>query len=324
MSGAPRPSSLGGIGLGAAEERLYQRLVTDGPLVPAVRGRIAARLVALGLAEYMDDGRLTATPPQITLAELVSAREVEVRRAREAAERLTAAYRARADRNPQDGHLDVVHGGERIGRLIRQVLRDARTEVRFFARPPFSVLDVRHPDDEETELGARGIRERLVIGRDVLDEPDAHSVIRASLDRGQEIRFAPQLPCKLLIADDETAVVQLDDGGPHHDGVLVVRRGGVLDALAALFEFQWEHAASLRESGDGRIEPRPEATGDLLDEEDRTLLALLLAGHTDASAAHRAGVGRRTVQRRIRRLMDLTGTDTRLQLGWYARDRGWL
>ncbi|MGW3509194.1 hypothetical protein [Streptomyces sp. NPDC000994] len=50
MSAAPRPSSLGGIGLGAAEERLYQRLVEDGPLVPAVRGRAAARLVALGLA----------------------------------------------------------------------------------------------------------------------------------------------------------------------------------------------------------------------------------------------------------------------------------
>lgn len=55
---------------------------------------------------------------------------------------------------------------------------------------------------------------------------------------------------------------------------------------------------------------------------DRKVLTLLLAGHTDAAVAARLGVSLRTVQRRVRHLMNLAGTDSRILLGWYARDRG--
>ncbi|MFB7223608.1 helix-turn-helix domain-containing protein [Streptomyces sp. NPDC056227] len=51
---------------------------------------------------------------------------------------------------------------------------------------------------------------------------------------------------------------------------------------------------------------------------------LLLAGYTDAAVAARLGISLRTMQRRVRRLMDLAGTDSRVLLGWHARDRGWL
>jgi hypothetical protein len=30
------------------------------------------------------------------------------------------------------------------------------------------------------------------------------------------------------------------------------------------------------------------------------------------------------VQRRVRRLMELAGVTTRLQLGWHAHERGWV
>ena len=36
------------------------------------------------------------------------------------------------------------------------------------------------------------------------------------------------------------------------------------------------------------------------------------------------GVGLRSVQRRVRQLIDLAGVHTRIQLGWHARDRQWL
>ncbi|MEV5085333.1 hypothetical protein AB0K74_43605, partial [Streptomyces sp. NPDC056159] len=117
-----------------SEERLHQRLVEDRPLGPAVRGRAAARLVALVLAEYTDDEMLTAAPPQTALAELVSLspREIEVRRTREATDRLTALYRARQDRDRlDDASLDVVHGEMRAtircdhrgGRALREIER---------------------------------------------------------------------------------------------------------------------------------------------------------------------------------------------------------
>ncbi|WP_151774897.1 helix-turn-helix domain-containing protein [Streptomyces abyssomicinicus] len=53
---------------------------------------------------------------------------------------------------------------------------------------------------------------------------------------------------------------------------------------------------------------------------DSQILRMLLDGYTDTTVALRLGVGRRTVQRRIRQMMDTAGVNTRIQLGWHARE----
>ena len=52
-----------------------------------------------------------------------------------------------------------------------------------------------------------------------------------------------------------------------------------------------------------------------LDERQRRLVSLLLAGHTDSSAASRLGVSPRTVTNILRLLMDRLGVQNRFQLG---------
>jgi DNA-binding NarL/FixJ family response regulator len=53
-------------------------------------------------------------------------------------------------------------------------------------------------------------------------------------------------------------------------------------------------------------------------------LSLLRAGLTDEAIARQTGTSPRTIGRRVRRLMDLTGTETRFQLGVRALEHGWL
>jgi DNA-binding NarL/FixJ family response regulator len=60
-----------------------------------------------------------------------------------------------------------------------------------------------------------------------------------------------------------------------------------------------------------------------VDELGAQVLALLLSGLTDQSAAGQLGLSLRTVQRRISQLMVKAGVDTRIQLGWYAAGKGW-
>jgi hypothetical protein len=45
---------------------------------------------------------------------------------------------------------------------------------------------------------------------------------------------------------------------------------------------------------------------------------------TDHAVANQLGLSMRSVQRRIRALMDLVAAETRLQLGFHAARRGWL
>ncbi|WP_394297388.1 hypothetical protein [Streptomyces albus] len=97
------------------------------------------------------------------------------------------------------------------------------------------------------------------------------------------------------------------------------------DHRAALHTVAADAGERLREGSGvpagGRTTGRRAADGP--DAVDLRILSLLLAGLTDASAAKQLDLGLRTVQRRVKRLMEIAGVSTRLQLGWYACERGW-
>jgi DNA-binding NarL/FixJ family response regulator len=57
---------------------------------------------------------------------------------------------------------------------------------------------------------------------------------------------------------------------------------------------------------------------------DGQLVSLLLTGLTDQAIAAHLGIGLRSVQRRVHDLMERTGAQTRIQLGWHAAHEGWL
>jgi DNA-binding NarL/FixJ family response regulator len=88
-----------------------------------------------------------------------------------------------------------------------------------------------------------------------------------------------------------------------------------------LFDRVWRDGLPLVLGSDGVVEG---ATGDGLPELDARILGLLLAGLTDQAVANQLGLSMRTVQRRVRALMDLVATQTWLQHGFQAARRGWL
>ncbi|AZQ74088.1 LuxR family transcriptional regulator [Streptomyces luteoverticillatus] len=129
-------------------------------------------------------------------------------------------------------------------------------------------------------------------------------------------RVVDRIPAELVIVDRRVALLPLASGAAG-TAALVVHSGALLDSLIDLFEDAWHEGRPLRPGGGSVGGPsEPDAT-------DLEVLSLLLAGLTDASVAKQLGLGLRTVQRRVRRLMELAGVTTRLQLGWQAAERGW-
>ncbi|MEU2249046.1 helix-turn-helix transcriptional regulator [Streptomyces sp. NPDC019224] len=147
---------------------------------------------------------------------------------------------------------------------------------------------------------------RVVVDRAFLTEPAALRALDERLAAGHQVRIVDQPLIKLLIADNETAMVQLEAGRSMVLGPPVVR------LAVELFESVWRRSRPyLREDGD-------------LDPTDRRLLQLMLSGLTDAATAHQLGTSPRTVQRRLRALMDTAGVSSRVQLGWYAMRNNWV
>lgn len=128
-----------------------------------------------------------------------------------------------------------------------------------------------------------------------------------------------QVPTKLVIADRALAMVPLTARGAE-PAALVVHASGLLESLMGLFEAVWRESLPLRLGSSGA----PEESDGGPDITDLEILTLLLAGMTDASVAKHLELGLRTVQRRVKGLMELSGVTTRLQLGWHAYERGWV
>ncbi|MFD4227476.1 hypothetical protein [Streptomyces sp. NPDC058545] len=81
-------------------------------------------------------------------------------------------------------------------------------------------------------------------------------------------------------------------------------------------------ATELFESVWRRSRPYLREAGDLLPT-DRRILQLMLSRTTDAATAH-LGTSPRTVQRRVRALMDPAAVTSRVQLGRYAMRNNWV
>jgi sugar-specific transcriptional regulator TrmB/DNA-binding CsgD family transcriptional regulator len=317
------------IGIGAAEEEVYRHLVAcraatpeelagrTGRTVDEVRAVLGA-LVTRGLVGDEGAAGYVPAPPAVSLGALVQGRQAELRAAELAVAALAEQYRTA--RSPDDV-VEVLTDVDTVRRRFLQIQDAARHEVRSMVVPNLTIVPHRENTAERAAL-RRGVRYRALLDRRAMSAPQMVTDIRASLAAGQEIRVVDAVPVKLMIVDEETGFLPLRGDQPESPASILIHRSGLLAVLIAFFEAEWERGFPLR-PGPGRddlIEDRP---GDL-DQDDRQVLALLLAGLTDQAVAGQLGMSLRTVHRRIRGLMDKARADSRVQLGWVAAQKRWV
>lgn len=321
---------LDGLGLTPDQESVYVALVDVSsatcdeltaclPGVPV--GRLLADLERAGLVSRLavPPGAATAyaaAPPGVALELLARAREQELARARLSVASLSGRYRkARAGAGPREV-IEVVTTREATARRWEQLQRSARGQVRCFDRPPY--LSAPRPvNPVEEEMLAAGVAFRAVYHPAGFVESGRPAALRAMIAAGEQARVTESVPVKLFIADDQLALIPLDVGGSA-EASLVIRASSMLDTLIALFELVWERAIPIH--ADGELP----SSGAGPREDEAALLGLLAAGLTDAAIARHLGTHQRTVQRRVRELLDRLDAGTRFQAGIQAVRRGWL
>ncbi|WP_327185741.1 helix-turn-helix domain-containing protein [Streptomyces sp. NBC_01334] len=322
---------LGAIGLDGTHESAYRALVSVGAAdVPDLARRLALgehdteralrRLERHGLAAQSSGrpGRWVAAPPGVALGALLTQQRHELEKAELAAALLAEEYRAAAAEPAVHDLVEVVTGAAAVSQRFLQIQLGASEEVcALVTGTPVAVTG--GENDAEERATARGVRYRVVLERAVLDQPDGMAELTAALRRDEQVRVVDRVPTKLVVADRSLALVPLT-GRSAEPAALVVHASGLLELLSGLFESVWREALPLRLGAAGVVEQAPDGP----DPTDLEILSLLLAGMTDASAAKQLDLGLRTVQRRVKGLMELTGVTTRLQLGWHAYERGWV
>jgi DNA-binding CsgD family transcriptional regulator len=290
-----------------------------------VAAHVAASLVAKGLITR-DPGHAStviAVAPDVAVDSLIRARETAHQEARQTLPSLMAEF-GRARRGSIGELVEVVSGSRAQLQRWRQLQRSARYEVRAFDAPPYgSEPPVGTDNPLEEELLTKGTSYRTLYSRAALDLPGRTEALRRLAAAGERARVMETLPMKLFIADDHLAIIPLHEDRDHPvDRALIVHRCSLLRALEALFEELWAKGMPLRFRG-SEATTKGKETPDLSSAEFE-LLSLAVAGLTDEAMAHQLDVSRRTIERRLRRIMQRAGATSRAQLGLLAARQGWL
>jgi DNA-binding CsgD family transcriptional regulator len=327
------------LGIGPVEEAAY-RMALERPAwtvrdfavrlgVPEIDvTAIVARLAELDLVHVSTDtsaagGRLRPVNPQLGLTALIARREAEMvtswhelERSRLAAANLAADFDT-THRTHIDGALDAAHGPEAVRARIAALVSQAKTEVVSMMPSGSGYLDpVATPRRADLAGPADGVRFRTVATDRARQDPLTLRHLRGAASDGVEVRTAAGVPMSALVVDASTAVFPLGpSASPHRPSVVVLRLPSVVVTTLDLFERVWVEATPLDQATNGR---------DALDERQRELLSLMLAGSTDESAAARLGVSVRTVRRMVAHLIDRLGARGRFQAGALAAERGWI
>lgn len=321
------------LGLSETAESLYRALLTQGPtiesrladLVEGEADAVRAALDELRGAELVhcisgDPDCWLAGSPEVALTSLVVQqqealleRQRDLERAQSTVSELIRLSRSRA---PGGGGevVEITGDAESTRRRCRHFERT--TERSVMALEKLSPVEGGEAEPAMLAMLDRGIEVQSVYERPVLLVPGRFDMLRKLAGVGEQARTLPALPMQLVIYDRAHAMVRLDDDEVA-SSALFVHHSGLLTGLVTLFELLWERAVPIPPEPDVPVEERSPETDDVL-------LSLLAAGFKDESIARHLHISPSTVTRRMARLMELTGTSTRFQLGMQAVRRGWI
>jgi sugar-specific transcriptional regulator TrmB/DNA-binding CsgD family transcriptional regulator len=315
------------LGLGDSEDIVYQYLLVTKPataehiqvgtgLRPAQARQALARLEEAGFALRLSDdpARFAAAPPQ-KVDTAIMRKLIDLRDAQEKLGHLSAQYRDTKLEADGAGIIEVIKGRDAVRERSLALVASARTETLNMAKPPAIALhSSEHVEPDET------VRGRIVFDQALVKDEETLNAIRSSSGTHYELRVHAMVPVKMLAIDRQRALmlVRHEDGNPV---AALFHESPILDSFLALFDYVWETATTLqRVSSD-----RPGQSGrSPLTQDDRLLMSLLLAGLTDQAIARHFRVSVRTIERRVRAMMDAAGVRTRTQLAWESASQHWL
>lgn len=150
-------------------------------------------------------------------------------------------------------------------------------------------------------IAARRFRQLTIYPMGVMDSQEGRDWVRAWGLIGEEQRLSLTPPSEFAIFDEQAVVAVLDWGDPGAEYV-IVRHPMLVRAFTELFDRAFDKAL-------------PIVADDEHEGDDRRLVRLLGLGLKDESIARYLGCSLRTVRRRVARLMEVHGVQTRFQLG---------
>lgn len=264
------------LGLTSYEAKAYIALTRRGSFSAAEVARLAGlprqriydvlkSLVQRGLAVGRP-GRIvkySATDPKLAVERLLAAHrrrlaELESGSAAMLDELTTAFDAGQGQLDPLD-YIEVLRDPGAINERFGDLQASVKKEILVFTKAPYAT-----PPQENVEglVVAQSHVARSLYELSLFDDPAATEGVRMFIAAGEEARFVPELPLKLVIIDESIVMFGMQDpvAGRSNLTMMVVEHRSLATLLRIAFNAYWERGLTFEEASK-RLTPARSATG---------------------------------------------------------------
>jgi sugar-specific transcriptional regulator TrmB len=264
-------SHLTRLGLTSYEAKAYLTLTGRDSFTAAEVARLAGlprqriydvlgSLVEKGLAVARpgDVLKYTATEPGLAIDRLIAGHRGQLteleRQAHTMIDELTPAFRAGQRHTDPLQFIEVLRSRNAINARFSELQASVQREILVFTKPPYA-----SPPQENIE-GLNVVRTHRACSLyelSVLNDPEATEGVRRFIKAGEEARFVPELPLKLVIIDQAIVMFGMQDpvAGSSDLTMMVVEHPALAAVLKTAFNAYWEKGLTLDQATSRRRTP---------------------------------------------------------------------
>ncbi len=263
------------LGLTTYEAKAYSALIRRDSSTAAQVARLAGvprqriydvlgSLVEKGLAAARPGHvvKYAATAPDFAVGSLLARHRQHLeeleREAQRVIDELAPAYRAGQEKTDPLEYIEVLRDRRAINERFEELQAGIKREILVFTKPPYA-----KPVQENVEgiEVTRTHEARSVYELSVFDDPDVSEGVRRFMEAGEQARFVPELPLKLVIIDETIVMFGMEDPvAGSADGsdltIVVVEHPSLAHVLKVAFDAIWSQGLTFEQASE-RLTEKP-------------------------------------------------------------------
>ena len=259
-------SQLTRLGLTSYEAKAYLALTRRGSSTAAEVARLAgvprqriydvlASLVGKGLAISRPGTvvKYAATPPGAAFENLLADRRAELADLEQAAvqmvDQLSPAFEAGQEHTDPLEYIEVLRDRRAINTRFGELQENIKNEILVFTKPPYATPVQSNVEGVEV---AKSHKARSVYEFSIFDTEKSTEGVRRFIEAGEEARFVPELPLKLVIIDEVFVMFGMEDpvAGGSELTIVVIEHPSLAQILKIAFETVWAGGLTFEQAYD--------------------------------------------------------------------------
>jgi sugar-specific transcriptional regulator TrmB len=244
------------LGLTSYEAKAYLTLIRRDSFTAAQVARqsglprqriydVLGSLVQKGLAAARPGTvvKYAATPPELAIDLLLAAHRDQLSRMERDAQQMVSdlkpAFAAGQEHTDPLEYIEVLRDRRAINERFAEIQANVKKEILVFTKPPYAT-----PPQENVE-GLEVLQSheaRSLYEFSVFDDPAVKRGVQRFVESGEQARFVPSLPLKLVIVDETIVMFGMEDpvAGSAELTIVVVEHQSLAKVLKTAFDAIWE------------------------------------------------------------------------------------